>query len=73
MGDGMMMGDMPLGFMLLRLVMFLIPPILNCYLASMKNRSVVGWFFIGVFFSYLSTIVIAFLPPKPTMKFGDAR
>lgn len=52
-------------FFILMLVMVrVIPIVLNCYFASKKNRSVVGWFFLGFFFSYLSTIIIAFLPLK---------
>ena len=37
--------------------------VLNCYFAAKKQRSVVGWFFWGLFFPIFSTIIIAFLPP----------
>lgn len=52
-------------FVILMFVMLrMIPIVLNCYFASKKKRSIVGWFFLGFFFSYLSTIIIAFLPLK---------
>ncbi|MBI2884787.1 MAG: hypothetical protein HYY15_01280 [Candidatus Omnitrophica bacterium] len=38
--------------------------IANCYLARKKNRSILGWFFLGVFFSFFSTIPLYFFPAK---------
>jgi hypothetical protein len=31
--------------------------------ASHKNRSVIGWFALGFFFSFLALIVLALIPP----------
>ena len=34
-------------------------------IASGKNRSALGWFFIGLLFPVLGMILIAVLPPNP--------
>ena len=67
MSNGLIAGA-GIGFILFILVLVIVlevaPIGLNCYFASKKKRSIVGWFFLGLFFSFLSTIIIAFLPPK---------
>ncbi|OGX07637.1 MAG: hypothetical protein A2Z88_10575 [Omnitrophica WOR_2 bacterium GWA2_47_8] len=52
------------GIEIIWILLYIACLIANCYIASKKNRSVVGWFFLGLFFSFFSTIILFFLPEK---------